>query len=63
MLKTREVLEMCRRCYVFKYDNKWHFEKPEHLRDRDPDERIPVRFSQCSACIEEALAIYDMEYI
>lgn len=62
MIQKKEVLEMCRKCYAFKYDNEWHFEKPRHLIYRDPDERVPVKFSQCTACIEESLAIYDMEY-
>lgn len=61
--KTKGVLEMCRKCYAFKYDNEWHFEKPEHLLEHDPEEEVLVQFSQCSACVEEALAIYDMEYV
>ena len=61
--KEVSVLEMCRKCYAFKYENDWHFEKPEYLLEYDPNEKISVRFGQCSACIEEALAMYDnMEY-
>jgi hypothetical protein len=69
MLKTKdqkaennETLEMCRKCYAFKYDNSWHFERPEYLLLKDADEKVSVRFSICSACVEEALALYDMEY-
>ena len=62
MTTIKDVLEMCIKCYAFKYDNEWHFEKPEHLIDRDPDERIPVQFSQCTSCIEESLEIHDMDY-
>lgn len=69
MLKTKkgpvesnEILEMCRKCYAFKYDNSWHFERPEYLLEKDADEKVSVRFGLCSACVEEALALYDMEY-
>lgn len=58
-----ELLEMCRKCYAFKYDNGWHFDRPEYLLEKDADEKISVRFSLCSACVEEALAFYDMEYV
>lgn len=58
-----EILEMCRKCYAFKYDNSWHFERPDYLAEKDSDEKISVRFSLCSACVEEALAFYDMEYV
>lgn len=61
--KDMGVLEMCRKCYAFKYENSWHFERPAHLLEYDPDEKISVKFSQCSSCIEEALAVYDMEYV
>lgn len=57
-----EILEMCRKCYAFRYDNSWHFERPDYLSLRDADEKIAVRFSTCSACVEEALALYDIEY-
>jgi hypothetical protein len=60
--QNSEVLEMCRKCYAFKYDNSWHFERPEYLLEKDADEKISVRFGLCSACVEEALALYDMEY-
>lgn len=56
------ILEMCRKCYAFKYDNSWHFETPEYILEKDADEKVPVRFSLCSACVEESLAIFDMEY-
>ncbi len=58
-----EVLVMCRKCYAFKYENGWHFERPSYLIEKDADEKISVKFSQCPACIEEALAVYDMEYV
>lgn len=69
MLKTKkgsltenEVLEMCRKCYSFRYDNSWHFERPDYLSEKDADEKVAVRFSTCSACVEEALALYDVGY-
>ena len=57
------VLEMCRKCYSFRYDNGWHFERPDYLLEKDVNEQISVRFRQCPACVEEALAMYDMEYV
>ena len=69
MLKTNkqpeinnELLEMCRKCYAFRYDGSWHFERPDYLAEKDGDEKVSVRFSICSSCVEEALALYDMEY-
>lgn len=60
---SNEVLVMCRKCYSFKYDNSWHFEKPDYLGEKDPNEEISIQFGQCPACVEEALAMYDMEYV
>ncbi len=57
------VLEMCRKCFAFKYENNWHFERPTYLEKSDAEEKITVRLSQCPACIEEALSMYDMEYV
>ena len=69
MLKTKkqpvensDILVMCRKCYAFRYDGSWHFERPQYLLEKDADEKVSVRFSLCSACVEEALALYDMEY-
>ena len=61
--EKEEVLKMCRKCYSFNYNNSWHFEKPEYLSEKDPKEEISIQFSHCPACIEEALAMYDMEYV
>ncbi len=64
-LKTttrNEILKMCRKCYSFGYDGGWHFERPKFLQERDMDEKISVQFSQCPACVEETLAMYDAEY-
>lgn len=67
LLRTKNsesgALEMCRKCYSFRYDGGWHFERPEYLLAKDTDEKISVKFSQCPACLEEALAMYDMEYV
>ena len=57
------AIERCRKCYSFKYDNSWHFERPEYLLQKDIEEKVTVKFSQCPACIEETLAMYDMEYV
>ncbi len=61
--RDSSVIEMCRKCYAFKYEDGWHFEKPSSLLENDLDKKITVSFSQCPPCIEEALAIYDMEYV
>jgi hypothetical protein len=61
-MREDEILLMCRKCYSFKYENEWHFEKPDYLLIRD-EEKVPVQFSQCPACVEESLAMYDMEYV
>ncbi len=57
------TLEMCRKCYAFRYSNGWHFERPRYLQEYDAEEKISVRFSQCPACVEEALSLYDVEYV
>jgi len=57
-----EILKMCRKCYSFGYAGGWHFERPEYLSTKDMDEEISIQFSQCPACLEESLAVYDMEY-
>ncbi len=63
MLEVREeVLEMCRKCSAFRYNNGWHFDKPRYLKKYDPEEKIFVRFIQCSSCVEEALAMHDVDY-
>ncbi len=54
------ALTMCEKCYTFYYKNSWHFEKPEHLAHAD-DSTVAVKFTQCPACVEQELALYDME--
>ena len=56
-------LKMCRKCFAFAYDGGWHFERPVNLLENTLDEKVSVQFSQCPACVEEALAMYDMEYV
>jgi len=61
-----EILQMCRKCYSFKYDNGWHFERPDRLQELDVEaesEGTSVQFSQCPSCIEEDIAIFEMEYV
>lgn len=53
-------LTMCKSCYTFYYKNSWHFEKPSYL-EQTRDEEIPVRFTQCPACMEQELALYETE--
>ncbi len=54
-----ETLTMCRKCYSFHYENGWHFERPSYISEVD---EVSVEFSQCPACIEESLAMYDTEF-
>ena len=64
VLKRKEevgIIEMCRKCYAFRQENGWHFERPEYFLENDIEEKI-VRFIQCPACSEEALTMYDVEY-
>ncbi len=53
-------LTMCKTCYTFYYKNAWHFDKPGYLQ-MERDEEIPVRFTQCPACLEQEVALYDFD--
>lgn len=53
-------LTMCKRCYAFYYQQSWHFERPEYVV-LDCDENISVRFTECSACVEQEVALYETE--
>lgn len=59
------TLEMCRKCYSFRQEGGWHFERAEYFLENDVEEKL-VKFIQCPACTEEALsaplAMYEMEY-
>ncbi len=56
----QKKLTMCKKCYTFYYKNSWHFEKPLYL-DMDREEEIPVRFTECPACLEQENAQNEME--
>ncbi|MES3004572.1 MAG: hypothetical protein V4690_00495 [Patescibacteria group bacterium] len=58
--KNFRALTMCKQCYTFYYKNSWHFEMPNEI-DGDSETQVPVRFTQCPACIEQELALYDTE--
>jgi len=58
--KSLKRLTMCKKCYTFYYKNSWHFEKPEYL-NQEREEEIPVRFTECPACLEQEMASYEME--
>ena len=53
-------LTMCKKCYTFYYKNSWHFDNPLYL-DIDREEEIPVRFTECPACLEQEASLYEME--
>lgn len=53
-------LTMCKVCHTFYYKNAWHFDKPEYL-NLERDEEIPVRFTECPACIELEEASFESE--
>ena len=55
------ALTMCRECYTFRYNNSWHFEKPENLESYKEGSKVPVNFTQCPACLQQEIAAYDME--
>jgi hypothetical protein len=54
------MLTMCKKCYTFYYKNSWHFESPNYL-NIDSDKELPVRFTQCPACLEQEQALYERE--
>jgi hypothetical protein len=60
--KTRHIraLTMCRKCYTYYYNNSWHFERPDYI-ENESDVEVPVRFTECQACLQEEEAFYDME--
>jgi len=53
-------LTMCKKCYTFYYKNSWHFDKPVYL-ETSREEEIPVRFTECPACLEQETSYYEME--
>ncbi len=55
-----KLITMCKSCYSY-YDKKsWSIERPIYLSvDQDLD--VPVHFTQCPACIEQELAMYEIE--
>ncbi len=55
-----KALTMCKKCYTFYYKKSWHFERPLIL-DQNPDQEIPVRFTECPACLEQEVSFYDGE--
>jgi len=55
-----KAITMCKQCYTFYYKKSWHFEMPVEL-DSDNEDQVPVKFTQCSACLEQELASYGFE--
>ncbi|MBA3732863.1 hypothetical protein H0W91_00630 [Patescibacteria group bacterium] len=53
-------LTMCKKCYTFYYKKSWHFERPDFI-DLAAEEEIPVKFTQCPACLEQELSLYENE--
>jgi hypothetical protein len=58
--KKFRAVTMCKRCYTFFYRNSWRIERPLEVNHNDNSE-VPVRFTECPACIEQELAMYDSE--
>ena len=54
------ALTMCKKCYTFYYRKAWHFERPEYLDDY-VEQEVPVRFTECPACLEQDQAMYETE--
>ncbi len=60
-MRNYRTLTMCESCYSFKYQNSWHFKRPDWYARQDKDQEIPVLFTQCSACLEQENALYETE--
>lgn len=58
--KVFKMLTMCKKCYTFYYKKAWHFEKPGYFEQIN-DEEVPVRFTECPACLEQEAAMYENE--
>ena len=58
--RTLKKITMCKKCYTFYYKNSWHFERPVYLNE-EKDEEIPVRFTECPACLSEEVSFYENE--
>lgn len=60
--RRREIkkITMCSQCHSFFYNNSWHFDKPLGLQVEDGAE-IPVKFTECPACLEQENILYEME--
>ncbi len=56
---NRNTLKMCKKCHTFYYKSSWHFEEPKEL-EGEYEPVVAVRFTQCSACLEEELVAYDL---
>jgi len=54
------ALTMCKKCYTFYYKKAWHFERPEYLDDY-VEQEVPVRFTECPACLEQDEALFEKE--
>jgi hypothetical protein len=60
LTKDFKKLTMCKKCYSFYYKKVWHFEAPDVVRDEEEPE-VAVRFSQCPACVEQELTLYERD--
>jgi hypothetical protein len=58
--KGTKKLTMCKKCYTFYYKRSWHFYRPKEI-DLSRDEEIPVRFTECTACLEQEDAFYEAD--
>lgn len=54
------AFSMCKKCFTFFYKKTWHFERPDYLDDY-ADQEIPVKFTECPACLQEERALLDSE--
>lgn len=58
--KHSDKLVICKKCHTFYYKNAWHFDQPFFM-NTDSDQEIPVRFTECPACLEQEVALYELE--
>ncbi len=57
---STKKLTMCKKCYTFYYKHSWHFDNPLNL-EADREQEIPVRFTECPACLEQEASLYEVE--
>ncbi len=58
--KNQKNVTMCKSCYSYYEKKAWSIERPVYL-DAEQDMDVMVHFTKCPACIEQEVALYEME--